>query len=89
MTHIVKRRGHKQQFDERKLSASIYAACLSADVGKEQAATTADLVVKKVKIWIDDKKEVTSDAVFKVTAEELNHLNKEAAFMYTTHRDIS
>lgn len=89
MTHIVKRRGYKQQFDERKLYASIYAACLSADVGKEQAAATADLVVKKVKIWIDDKKEVTNDAIFRITAEELKHLNKDAAFMYITHRDIA
>lgn len=89
MTHIVKSRGYKQQFDERKLYASIYAACLSAYVDKEKAASIADLVVKKVKIWIDDKKEVTSDAVFKITAEELKHLNKDAAFMYITHRDIA
>lgn len=89
MTHIVKRRGYKQQFDERKLYASIYAACLSARVNKEEAASIADLVVREVKKWIDDKKEVTSDAIFKIIGEELKHLNKDAALMYTTHRDIA
>ena len=89
MTHIVKRRGHKQKFDERKLYASIYAACLAANVEKEEAAATSNLVVREVKKWIGDKEEVTSDQIFKKAGEELKHLNKESSFMYTTHRDIS
>lgn len=91
MTHIVKRRGYKQQFDERKLYASIYAACLSAriDIDKEEAASIADLVCREVKKRINDQEEVTSDTIFKVVGEELKHLNKDAVLMYTTHRDIS
>lgn len=89
MTHIVKRRGHKQKFDESKLHASIYAACLSAHINKEEAAAISNLVVREIKKWIDNKKEVTSDAIFKLVGEELNHLNQDAALMYTTHRDIS
>ena len=89
MIHIVKRKGHKQQFDERKLYASIYAACLSAHTDKEQAAATSDLAVREIKKWLDKKAEVSSDQIFKKTGEELGHLNKDAAFMYTTHRDIS
>lgn len=89
MTQIIKRRGHKQKFDERKLYASIYAACLSANVDKEEAAATSNLVVREVKKWLDEKREVTSDQIFSKAGEELGHLNKEASFMYTTHRDIS
>lgn len=89
MTHIVKRRGHKQEFDERKLYASIYAACLSSHIDKEQASSIANLVVREVKKWIDNKKEVTSEAIFKIAAAELKHLDANSAFMYVTHRDVS
>lgn len=89
MTHIVKRKGHKQEFDERKLYASVYAACLSAHAPKEEAEATANLVSREIKKWIGNKKEILSDAIFKKVFEELEHLNNEAAFMYKTHRDIS
>lgn len=89
MTHIVKRKGHKQKFDERKLYASLYAACLSAHTNREEAEITANLVAREIKKWIDKKEEVTSDEIFKQAAEELGHLNKDASFMYKTHRDIS
>ena len=89
MTNIVKRKGHKQKFDERKLYASVYAACLSAHVDKEEAEATANLVGREIKKWMEGKKEVTSNEIFNQTGEELSHLNKDAAFMYTTHRDIS
>ena len=89
MTHIVKRRGHQQEFDEKKVYGSVYAACLSAHVKKEEAEKTADLVAKEVTKWVDEKEEVSSDAIFKKVGEELETLNKDASFMYKTHRDIS
>lgn len=89
MTHIVKRKGHKQKFDERKIYASVYAACLSAHVDKEEAEATANLVAREIKKWLEGKKEITSDQIFSKVGEELGHLNKDASFMYTTHRDIS
>lgn len=89
MTHIIKRKGHKQKFDERKLYASIYAACLSAHIDKEEAAATANLVTREVKKWLEGKKEISSDRIFSQAGGELGHLNKDASFMYTTHRDIS
>jgi len=54
MTHIVKRKGHKQEFDERKLYASVYAACLSAHVDKEEVEATANLVCREIKKWSSD-----------------------------------
>jgi len=89
MIHIIKRRGHKQEFDERKVYASVYAACLSAHVDKEETEATANLVMREIKKWIDNKEGVTSDEIFRQTSEELMSLNKDAAFMYTTHRDVS
>ena len=89
MTHIIKRRGHKEEFDERKVYASIYAACLSTHVKHEEAESMANLVTREIKKWLAGKEEVTSDQIFKQAGEELRHLNKDAAFMYLTHRDIS
>ena len=89
MIHIIKRRGHKQEFDERKVYASVYAACLSAHVLQEEAENISNLVSREVKKWIEGKQEVPADHISKQAGDELEHLNKEAAFMYKTHRDIS
>lgn len=89
MVHIVKRKGHKEIFDERKVYASVFAACLSAHLNKEEAEVNANMVTKAVKEWLDEKEDITSDQIFKKAGEELEHLNKDASFMYKTHRDIS
>lgn len=87
--HIVKRKGQNQDFDERKLYASVYAACLSAHEHPEGAEATANLVCREIKNWMKDKDDVTSDQIFEEAARELKHLNKDAALMYQTHRDLS
>ena len=89
MIHIVKRKGHKQEYDERKVYASVYAACLSAHVLQEEAESIASLVTREVKKWIEGKEEVPADLISKQAGDELEHLNREAAFMYKTHRDVS
>lgn len=89
MTHIIKRKGHRQEFDERKVYASIFAACLSAHVKKEEAETVANLVAREIKKWLEGREDITSDQIFRQVSEELMALNKDAAFMYTTHRDVS
>lgn len=89
MTHIVKRAGHKEKFDERKLKLAVFASCMSAHASKEEAEATANLVAREVKAWMGKKKEVDSNEIFEKATEELGHLNKDASFMYKTHRDIS
>lgn len=89
MTHIVKRRGHKQEFDERKVYASVFAACLNAQIDNEEAESIANLVTREIKEWVEGENEVSSDAIFEKAGEKLKRLSKEAAFMYKTHRDIS
>jgi transcriptional regulator NrdR family protein len=89
MTHIVKRRGHLQEFDERKIYGSVYAACLASHTDEEMAEATANLVVKEIKKWIENRDQVTSREIFEKISDELEHLNKDAAFMYKTHRDLS
>lgn len=89
MAHIVKRRGYKQEFDERKVYASVYAACLSAHVEHHQAEEIAGKVTDKVKTWIKDRHEVSSNELFKRIGEIMMDYQKDASFMYLTHRDVS
>lgn len=89
MVHIVKRRGHKQEFDEKKVYGSVYAACLSSHVQHEEAELIASKVAEEIKEWIKERQEVKSIQIFNEVGESLKRLNKNAAFMYTTHRDVS
>ena len=87
--HIVKRRGKLEKFDTRKVYASCYAACLTSHIKKQDAEKICEKLSKEIRNWIKDKKKVTSDQIFKEVTKVLRKYNKDAAFMYKTHRDVS
>mgnify|MGYP001562138500 FL=1 len=87
--HLVKRGGHVHLFDERKVYASCYAACLSAHVPHIEAEKICKNVCRDIKKWVKPKKAVTTEQIFKETGKSIKKYNKDAAFMYSTHRDIS
>ncbi len=88
--HIVKRKGHKEKFDERKIYGSCYEATLSCcNFNKKQTEKICEKVTACVKKWIKTKKTVTSNDIFKQVVKELKKHSKEASFMYETHRDIA
>ena len=86
---IVKRRGHAEEFDERKVYASCYAACLSSHAPHMAAEKICEKVSKEVKAWAREKKTVSSDEIFSKVISAMKRHNRDAAFMYETHRDIS
>ncbi len=85
---IIKRHGKKVRFDERKLYASIYAAALTAEYGEKRSEKFASSVVKTLKKKVKNKT-VTSDFLRKHAIEILNKKDKEVAFLYKTHLDLS
>jgi len=89
MEHIVKRKGKKEKFDVKKIYGSAYAACLNCHVKEKECERTADKISKSIKKWVGSKKIVSSEQIFKQVVKELKKYNKDAAFMYETHRDIS
>lgn len=89
MAHIIKRRGHKQEYDERKVYASVYAACLNAHLHDQKAEEVASKVSKEISEWVKEQGEVSSNQIFVKVGRLMEEENKEAAFMYLTHRDIS
>jgi transcriptional regulator NrdR family protein len=86
---IVKRRGHDEDFDEKKVYASCYAACLSTGMNKIKAEKICYKVSKEIKQVIKEKVCVNSNVLFSEIGEAIEKYNKDAAFMYKTHRDIS
>ena len=86
---IVKRKGHAEEFDERKVYASCYAACLSSHIPHMDAEKICEKVAKEVKAWAKKKRSMSSDEIFKRIIVAIKKHNKDAAFMYETHRDIS
>lgn len=88
-THIVKRAGHTEKFDERKVYATCYAACMNAHVGKEEAEKICRKVAAGITSWIKKKKVVTSEMIFREIIRLMKKEHKDATFMYETHRDIA
>ena|SRR3989338_8782114 len=86
---IVKRKGHTEAYDERKVYASCFFACRNSHLGEKESEGIAGKVATAVTKWVDRKKFVSSDVIFRILAEELRKHNEDAAFMYATHRDIN
>lgn len=85
--HIVKRlKGHLEPYDERKLYASIYAACLSLRTPAGEAELTANKVCRDIEPWLARKTEITSLDIRHHAADQLKLYNPDAAYMYVRHR---
>jgi len=87
--HLVKREGHLEHYDERKVYASVYAASLSCHLKKIDAENIANGVCIDIRKWMKNRDQTSSDQIFKNIIKALKTRDKEIAFMYETHRDIS
>ena len=87
--NIVKRKGHTELYDERKVYGSCYFACRNAHLSEQEAEEISNKVCKAITKWIAKQKVVSSNDIFKKLIEELKKYNEDAAFLYETHRDIS
>jgi transcriptional regulator NrdR family protein len=88
MKHIVKRAGHTELYDEKKLYASIFSACLVMRESMESAELIAEKVCAHTNEWIEKKHEVTSNDIRHTAAKFLEPYNSDAAFMYKHHRVV-
>jgi len=82
MKHIVKRAGHTEKFDQRKLYASVYAACLAVRVSVREAELIADQVTSDVINDMSSKYEVTSKDIFTRCYKFLAMYNEDASYIY-------
>lgn len=89
MKHIVKRAGHNEQFESRKVYASVYAACLAVRAQSSDAELVANEVAKDLDKWVSDKHSVTSNQIATEVVRVLKLYNSDAAYLFEHHRDIS
>lgn len=88
MQLVVKRAGHSEMFDEKKLYASIYSACIAVREPAGTAEVLAERVVSDVKAWVGRKHEVTSNDIRRIASQHLHGYNIEAAHLYHQQRTI-
>ncbi len=86
--HVVKRHGKKERFDERKLYGSIYSAAMTNGYGEKKSEKLADTICSSIKKKYS-KKTVTSSELRKATIAILKKKDKDVAFLYETHLDLS
>ncbi len=86
---IVKKDGRKEAFSKKKLFSSIYESFLNAHHNKKNADNFAKKVSNEALRHLKNKKIINSSYVFKIIATLLEKYDKDAAFLYETHRDIN
>ena len=82
---VVKRKGHTEEFDEKKVYGSVYAACASAHYDEMQCEKIAGEMTKRVKKLLKNKKEIQSIEIRKKIEKELKKKDEELAFFYEQH----
>ncbi len=84
---IVKRKGHQEAYDNRKVYASVYAAALNCHYSEKKAEKIASQITKKIAAWIKGKGCVDSKEIRKNIISNLE--DEDVALMYKHHLDLS
>ena len=87
MKNIIKRHGHKQKYDQKKVYASVYAAALSSHYNEKKAEELAQNVTKKVNTFVKSKKQITSSMIKEQIIKSIK--DKGVKINYKHHLDLS
>lgn len=85
---VVKRKGHNESFDEKKLYASVYSATLNCHHSEERAEEVAQHTLDLIHNWIKDHPTITSHILKLRVIRELKNIDRDIAMMYEVHMDI-
>ncbi len=88
MTHLVKRKGHIEEFDERKIYASVFASCMVLRMTDEESEVIADMVTHEVLDALKKEKDIQAHKIHEEVVKTLRKYNPDVAYMYDTHKDI-
>lgn len=90
VTITIKREGETQEFDSRKVYASVYSASLNASYGEKKSEQIAEVVEKKVTNWVKAHKHINSHHIRDCIIEELYKMEEEdVASLYKHHLDVN
>lgn len=88
LQRIVKRKGHSEYFDSKKIYASVYAACMTLRMHGSEAELIAEMVSHEIEEQMKDKNQITTHELHKMVAENIEKYHPDAAYMYESHREI-
>ena len=83
---IVKRRGHTEHYNEKKVYASVYAAALNCHYDEQRAEKLASYVTGKVSAWAHRRSAIDSKEIRTQVLSEI--YDEDVAMMYKHHLDI-
>jgi transcriptional regulator NrdR family protein len=86
---VKKKTGECQSYDERKIYGSVYAACYVVRMKDKDCESVAEKVSATITNHVQKEKQVTAKHIKNHATKELKKYNKNAAYMYDTHEDIS
>lgn len=85
MANVVKRRGREEEFDEKKVYGSVYAACASAHLEEKECEAIAEDVTGKVKELADETDVLPTEDIRELVSGELEERDEELSFFYEKH----
>ena len=87
---IIKRKGNKESYDEKKVYASVYSAALNSDCSEKKSESIALIVMGKCSKWIKKESKdrcVDSENIRDFVLKTLK--DKDVKLMYKHHLDLS
>jgi transcriptional regulator NrdR family protein len=87
--YLIKRKGHREKYEEKKVYKSVYAACHVCEMPEKDCGAIARSVTKEITSMVRKRKIKSSNDIFRTAIKLLKEQHKDAAFMYETHRDVS
>lgn len=79
---VVKRKGRKEKFDERKVYASVYSVCMSKYMNALKCENLANKITKIVSRWLKNKQEISSTEIRKKIRLELRKQGRDLVYHY-------
>lgn len=82
MPTVVKRVDRKEDFDAKKLYASIFVVCTKTDRSKQECENVSETVTDTVQKQIEEREEVLSTEVRMWVRDELQKVDEKLADKY-------
>ena len=86
---VEKRDGRCEKFDEEKAYNIFCRIGLNAHLNKNEAEKLADMAMSDLNKFLKGKNKIKSAELFRQKIKILKKYNKDAAFLYETHRDVN
>ena len=83
---IVKRHGHTENYDEKKVYASCFAAALNCHYSEQEAERIALETLGKVNVWVVARELVSAEEIRQHIISSLP--DEDVALMYRHHLDL-